>query len=144
MATGKEWNIIIAEDDPDDLYLFNEGLSQAGVDHILHHVDRGEEVIPALKFIRPDIIFLDFHLPGITGLECLGLIKADPTISDIPVIIVSTSSRPSWVKESYQLGAIRYFVKPVKYDDISIAFELIFSLSQEELKITPPKELFVI
>ena len=94
MAAGKEWNIILAEDDPDDLDLFKEGLVQAGVDHILHHVDRGEQVIPALKFIRPDIIFLDFNLPGITGLECLRLIKADPTINDIPVIMVSTSSSP--------------------------------------------------
>ena len=84
MVPGKEWNILLAEDDIDDVDLFSEGLSQARVDNILHHVTKGQDVIPALNYFRPDLVFLDFNMPGVTGLECLRLIKEDPKISDIP------------------------------------------------------------
>ena len=58
--------------------------------------------------------------------------------------MISTSSSLSWVNQSYELGALRYIVKPIRYGEISKILEVIFALSQDELKQVPTKEMFLI
>jgi two-component system response regulator len=63
--------------------------------------------------IHPRLVLLDLHLPTLDGHEVLKRIKTDPTISHIPVVMVTTSSDERDIATSYKLGANSYLVKPI-------------------------------
>ena len=67
--------ILLADDDPDDWEIFQEGLMKIVPSHILHWVKHGDRVLQGVKEIMPDILFLDLNLPGSDGIECLRIIK---------------------------------------------------------------------
>jgi CheY-like chemotaxis protein len=62
---------------------------------------------------RPDLILLDLSMPRMSGFECLTIIKQDAALSDIPVVVLSTSHSKEDMTESLRLGAVDYFTKPM-------------------------------
>lgn len=112
-------DILIVENDPAMARLTKEAFKEAGLMHGVRSVDRGEEAIACLrrqeKFAdhpRPDLIFLDLHLPKQSGLDVLKVIKADPVLLSTPVVVVSGSENPKEVREAYELHASCYVRKP--------------------------------
>jgi CheY-like chemotaxis protein len=115
--------LLLVEDDPGDVLMTREALSEAKVLHQLHVVDNGEA---AMAFLgqrdeyadapRPDLIFLDLNLPRLDGREVLGLIKSDPSLRSIPVVILTTSNAEEDVLKSYDLHANAYVTKPVDFN----------------------------
>ncbi len=102
-------NILIIEDDrflreliAQKLYKENFGVSEA--------VD-GEEGIKKIKSEKPDLILLDLILPGIDGFEVLSRMKDDPTLTSIPVIILSNLGQKEDVEKGLKLGAVDYLIK---------------------------------
>jgi len=65
---------------------------------------------------QPKLILMDLKLPRIDGLQVLHRLKNDPHTRAIPVVILSSSSDPNDVAETYRLGGNSYIVKPVDYD----------------------------
>lgn len=59
----------------------------------------------------PHVIILDLLLPKLTGMELLQMLKEDSATADIPVVILSNSSRDDDKKRALELGATQYFVK---------------------------------
>jgi len=98
-------------------------LEQSKVKNRIHWVKDGEE---ATAFLRqegeyagkpvPDLILLDLNLPRKDGREVLGEIKADPKLTHIPVVILTSSKSETDVVRSYQLQASCYITKPVDLD----------------------------
>ena len=142
--TLEKLNFILADDDQDDWEIFQEGLAGTMPSHTLHWVKHGENVFEEVKGLIPDILFLDLNLPGYDGIECLKLIKEEPGIEKVPVIIYTTSNAPSHVKECYDLGAARYLLKPVSYNGIFKGLELIFNLYKKSQLVRPEFDQFVI
>lgn len=60
----------------------------------------------------PDYIFLDLNMPLMTGKECLQQIRKLPRLSDVPVIIYSTSASQRDIQDSMELGASTFITKP--------------------------------
>lgn len=69
----------------------------------------------------PNLILLDLGLPKLDGVEVLKRIKSDGRTRVIPVVMLSSSAAGRDVAECYELGAISYLVKPVKFKQISEA-----------------------
>ena len=63
--------------------------------------------------VVPDIIILDLNLPSTDGKEVLEIIKFDPLLKRIPVIVLTSSEADKDIAESYDLHANCYIVKPV-------------------------------
>src|SRR5438105_4550639 len=63
---------------------------------------------------KPDVIFLDVHLPDIDGTEVLRLLKADPVTRGIPVVILSADATGERVEQLVKLGASKYMTKPIR------------------------------
>jgi two-component system response regulator len=89
----------------------------------MHVVEDGEAAMafvrrqePYASAHRPDIILLDLNLPKMDGREVLGLLKADPDLKRIPVVILTTSQSEEDVLRSYNLNANCYITKPVDFD----------------------------
>ncbi|HKH63635.1 MAG TPA: response regulator [Flavitalea sp.] len=136
---------ILADDDADDWEIFQEGLREIAPPHILHWVKHGDKILPGIKEISPDILFLDLNLPGgYTGMDCLRMIKEDHSLRDMPVVVYTTSSATEQIKECYSLGAARYLLKPVSYFGIFKGLELIFQLYQTDKLVTTGFQEFVI
>lgn len=101
--------ILIIEDDKFLRELIAQKLIKEGFD-ISEAVD-GEEGIKKIKEARPGLVLLDLILPGIDGFEVLSRVKDDPSLSSIPVIILSNLGQKEDVERGLKLGAVDYLVK---------------------------------
>ena len=112
--------ILLVEDNPGDIFLIEEAFHDAGFAVKLNIARDGEE---AHDFLRhegkhanarpPDLILLDLNLPRKDGRELSGVIKSDPTLRRIPVIVLTTSKSERDIANSYDLHANCYIIKPV-------------------------------
>jgi PAS domain S-box-containing protein len=73
----------------------------------------GLEGLAAMRQTQPDLILLDMHLPDITGLELLRLIKQDELLATVPVFVVSADATPDHMQAALTLGAAHYVTKPL-------------------------------
>jgi two-component system, chemotaxis family, response regulator Rcp1 len=120
--------ILLVEDSPAAALLTTEALRDPRVSYHVQVVEDGEE---ALKFLhreapysagaRPDLILLDLNLPKVDGREVLATIKADASLMDIPVIVLTCSSNPADVEDAYRHQAAGYITKPAELDEFFIA-----------------------
>jgi DNA-binding response OmpR family regulator len=101
--------ILIIEDDKFLRELISMKLQKEGYT-IVEAVD-GEEGEKKIKEEKPDLVLLDLILPGIDGFEVLSRIKEDPTVSSIPVIILSNLGQKEEIEKGLKLGAIDFLVK---------------------------------
>jgi CheY-like chemotaxis protein len=122
--------ILYAEDDDNDAFLFQRAFGQAGVSHRLVIVEDGKTAIEYIagngaytdraKHPLPCLALLDLNMPGISGIEVLKWIRANPDSSDLPVIVLSSSNQDGDVHRAYLQGANSYLVKPSKLEDMVI------------------------
>jgi CheY-like chemotaxis protein len=102
--------ILVVEDDADVVSLIVRRLSKTG-----HRVQAAADSVEALALIEakglPEAVVLDVTLPGIDGLELLGLLRAQPGQSDLPAVFLSGRVEPEHVEAGRALGA-RYLTKP--------------------------------
>ena len=113
-------DILLVEDNPGDVRLTKEALSDAKVLNTLTVAIDGLEALAALlregRFAnapRPDIILLDLNLPRKDGRAVLAEIKADPELRRIPVVVLTTSKAEEDVLRTYDLHANCYITKPL-------------------------------
>jgi DNA-binding response OmpR family regulator len=125
-------SIILAEDDPDDHDFFTEALNEISVSIKLVAVKNGEELMELLKHFLPDIIFLDLDMPYKNGLECIAEIRANHKLQKIPVVVFSSTTRPSNIDTAYEMGADLFFIKPSVYKDLVSSTKAILNLNWKE------------
>ncbi len=122
MYRASEITILMADDDEDDRDLTRDAVRQSRLNGELRCVEDGEELLDYLNHRgrytdprdspRPGIILLDLNMPRKDGREALREIKTDPSLRQIPIIILSTSRRDEDVARSYDLGANCFITKP--------------------------------
>jgi two-component system, chemotaxis family, response regulator Rcp1 len=115
--------ILLVEDNPGDVRLTREALREAKVRNNLHVVDDGVKAIEFLRregeygdAVRPDLILLDLNLPRMGGREVLEVIKADSSLRNIPVVVLTSSEAEQDIVRAYELHANCYVTKPVDLD----------------------------
>jgi len=101
--------ILLVEDDRHLRRACAESLRRSGCT-VIAAAD-GAEGLRAAGKETPDLILLDVLLPRLSGLEVLREIKSDPATRDIPVLVISNSSKPQDIEELMRLGAVDYLVK---------------------------------
>jgi chemotaxis family two-component system response regulator Rcp1 len=114
-------HILLVDDNEGDILLTKEALEDA---RIINKISIAYDGLEALRFLRkptaradmPDLILLDINLPRMDGTELLGIIKADPELKRIPVIMLTTSSAEKDILTSYDNYANCYITKPVDLD----------------------------
>jgi two-component system response regulator len=120
-------SILMADDDPDDQILLQEALRENNISNAVCFVENGEELIEFLtkkgKFegkdcVTPGLILLDLNMPKMDGREALKLVKADPVLKKIPIVVLTTSRADSDVIECYDLGVNSFISKPVNFHDL--------------------------
>lgn len=122
--------ILLVEDSPGDIWLTRDILLKGPVPKNVSVVTDGEQALDFLyargrfsNAVRPDLVLLDLNLPRRNGLEVLSVIKSDPILRRITVIILTTSSAVSDVNAAYQSNANCYIVKPVDLEAFTLAIQ---------------------
>ncbi len=121
----KTGNILLVEDTPSYQELMIIAFEENQIEHQLHIIDNVES---ALKFInqeapyqlapRPDLIFLDIHLPKMDGYELLINVKNNLKFKTIPIIILTSSQQQQDILKSYNLKANCYLHKPYQLSEL--------------------------
>jgi CheY-like chemotaxis protein len=114
--------LLLAEDDEDDQFLFQEALSSIHSGIVCIMANNGKEALRLLQqdiLALPDFIFLDLNMPVMDGLACLESLKKDPVLKDIPVVIYSTTISEFLLTETRKLGVHTTFKKPDNVDLLS-------------------------
>lgn len=128
-------NVLLAEDDEEDVLLFNTVLSELNQRIIVTVAADGILLMALLKQATPlpEMIFLDLNMPRKNGFECLREIKGNEKWNSIKIVILSTSSQPQQIENAYKGGADLYLAKPVSYTQFKIMVEKCLSLNWEGL-----------
>jgi len=108
--------ILCADDDEDILALVSLRLERAGFD-VVRAMD-GEEAIAAARDRKPVLAILDVMMPKRTGYEVLAELRADPSFSELKVILLSARVQESDVERGIDAGADAYLAKPFKAPDL--------------------------
>jgi CheY-like chemotaxis protein len=121
--------VLLVEDDPGDALIATEALERAtGISSIPHDIHVVGDGLQAMAFLRgsgeyvgaarPGLILLDLNMPRMDGREALALIKQDPSLRSIPVVVFTTSAAEADVMACYQAHANAYVTKPMELDDL--------------------------
>lgn len=117
--------LLVVEDNPADVYLLKEALAEAHIEVALHVVENGEDAMAFLGRTgqfqdapRPDAVVLDLNLPLKNGEEVLTEMRADPSLCQIPVAILTTSSLDTHLPEMYAPGRCLYLVKASAFAEL--------------------------
>lgn len=123
MRVNSKQTILVVEDSDDDFIATERAFKKACLLNPVHRCTNGDQALDYLyqrgdfavpgTAPRPGIILLDLNLPGTDGREVLRVIKADPDLHQIPVIVLTTSDAEEDINQCYEAGANSYVKKPV-------------------------------
>jgi CheY-like chemotaxis protein len=122
---AKPITILMADDDADDRQMTREAFDESRLANDLRFVEDGAELMDYLcrrnKYAdpttspRPGLILLDLNMPKKDGRQALSEIKANPTLRNIRVVVMTTSKAEEDILRTYDLGASSYVTKPVTF-----------------------------
>jgi two-component system, chemotaxis family, response regulator Rcp1 len=117
--------ILVVENNDGDIRLLQEAFREAGCSVRVNFARNGQQALAFLRregpfeaSPRPAFILLDLNLPGASGSELLAEIKSQRALRQIPVIVLSTSTRAEDIAKAYTLGANCYISKPADLESL--------------------------
>ena len=124
---SKQFVILLAEDDPNDVFLIKRALKKGGINNPVQVVHDGREARDYLegngkyadrqRHPLPELILLDIKMPRMTGLEVLEWLRKVDDLKRLPVMIMSSSDRQDDINRAYESGVNAYLVKPNAFED---------------------------
>ena len=108
--------ILIIDDSPTELHLFQNMLEKSGFDTLV--ADSGEQGIRQAQTSKPDCILMDVVMPGMNGFQATRKLTQDPGTRNIPVIMITTKDQETDKIWGMRQGAVEYLVKPIAVKDL--------------------------
>ena len=108
--------VLIVEDTPASLKLLSDLLTEAG--YYVRQAPNGELALWTAQSRPPELILLDVRMPGIDGFEVCRRLKADPALSQVPVIFLSAQHDTDDKVRGFALGAVDFIAKPFQTEEI--------------------------
>jgi CheY-like chemotaxis protein len=114
--------VLVAEDDPSDVFLLQRAFDAAQIPATLHFVRDGQEAIDYLEgesafadrstYPLPDLMLLDLKMPRLNGFDVLSWLRQKPGLKRLLVTVLTSSDQPKDINRAYDLGANSYLLKP--------------------------------
>ncbi len=114
VSNGKR--ILIVDDEALNIKLLDAQLSSKGYQTL--SADNGRDAVEIVRNGKPDLILLDIMMPGMDGYEVTSLLKSDPSISEIPVILVTALTGEDNKQKGLEAGADEFINKPINYPEL--------------------------
>ena len=111
--------IMMVDDEPTTLDVMEMFLQAEGYRNLVK-LSEPKEVVAQVATVRPDILLLNLVMPDLTGLDILGALQADPSLREVPVIVVTSSTDPKIKRKALELGAADFLAKPVDPSELTL------------------------
>ncbi|GGJ70152.1 response regulator [Deinococcus aquiradiocola] len=110
-----DFTVLLVEDNANEAMLMEEACLMSDQPFRMQLARDGVEAIAALRDERdvPGLVLLDLNMPRMNGLEVLRVMKRDPLLRAVPVVILTNSASPEDVDRCYEAGANAYVTKPL-------------------------------
>jgi two-component system, cell cycle response regulator DivK len=102
--------ILVVEDQEDNRRILRDLFANAGYE--LFEAESGEEALSALATSRPDLILMDIQLPVMDGYEATRRIRANPDLTSVPIIAVTSYALAGDEAKALAAGCSAYITKP--------------------------------
>ena len=124
-------NIILVEDDMNLANVYQQKLTAAG-----HNVSivSDTEAVKEITFQKPNLVLLDILMPNVSGLDILREIKAESSVSGIPVLLLTNVAEDASIAKGLELGAYGYLLKSETTPDLVLS-----SVNMTLEETAPPK-----
>ncbi|MGK5025061.1 PAS domain-containing hybrid sensor histidine kinase/response regulator [Janthinobacterium sp. RB2R34] len=120
--------VLYVEDNPANLILVEQLIARRSDLGMLSAIE-GQLGITLARQHQPDLILMDINLPGLSGTEVLGLLRADPLTAHIPIIALSANALPRDVRKGLDAGFLRYLTKPINVPEFMEALDTALSVT---------------
>jgi putative two-component system response regulator len=117
--------VMVVDDSKVVLKIVEKGLAEAGFRVVA--AENGKKALSLLDTIQPDLIVTDIEMPDINGFEFCGTVHANPELSMVPIIAMSSRTERGFMKRMLQNGASAYLCKPFNIDELVILVEKMLS-----------------
>ena len=122
--------ILVADDDQNDVFFLRRAFAKSGFEHSVVHVSDGQEAIEYLRgdsnfgdrtrFPFPSLLLLDLKMPKVDGFDVLNWLRGHADCKELPVVVLSSSSREDDIQRARSLGADDYRVKPADFEELLV------------------------
>jgi CheY-like chemotaxis protein len=126
MVESRVMNILLVEDDEVDVMNVKRAFKKNNISNPLYVASNGLEALEMLRSHngRPSkvperrrLILLDLNMPKMGGIEFLQVLRSDPELKGIPVVVLTTSNQDQDRVEAYKLNVAGYLLKPVTFSN---------------------------
>jgi two-component system, response regulator PdtaR len=124
--------VVIAEDEAIIRMDLRETLEEEGY-VVVGETGRGDQAVELVRELQPDLAILDVKMPGIDGLEAVGVITAEKLCG---VLILTAFSQREVIEQARDAGALAYLVKPFQKSDLIPAIEVAIGRFRELRNLT--------
>jgi len=108
---GRDVNILLVDDDPGAIQLMGRILADVGK---IRFATNGKDALRLACATVPDLILLDAEMPGMSGFELLTTLQAEPSLTDVPVIFITSHSEAGFEVSALDMGAADFITKPLR------------------------------
>jgi len=121
--------LLYVEDNPANLELVEQIVARRPELRLLSAAD-GDLGIEFARTHQPAVILMDINLPGISGIEAMTMLRADPSTAHIPIIAISANAVPRDIEKGLEAGFFSYVTKPIKVGQFMDALDVALIFSQ--------------
>ena len=122
--------LLYVEDNPANLKLIEQLIARRKDMRLLTARD-GDLGIQLARDNQPEVILMDINLPGISGIEALRILRADPATAHIPIVALSANAMPRDIEKGLQAGFFRYLTKPIKVDEFMQTLDEVLEFARQ-------------
>ena len=112
-GANQQRTLLYVEDNPANMQLVEQIIARRP-DMLLLGATSAAQGLELAGVARPDVILMDVNLPGMSGIDAMRILRADPATAHIPVLALSASATPRDIERGLQAGFFRYLTKPIK------------------------------
>jgi CheY-like chemotaxis protein len=129
------------------LYVEDNSASLELVEELMKHRPELQLISAAdgnlgIEFARaylPEVILMDIHLPGISGIEAMKTLRKNPSTTHIPIIALSAYALPRDIELALEAGFFNYLTKPIKFNEFMVALDVALEFSQTKSTLPAAK-----
>lgn len=121
-------NILLVDDEPAIRSVYAEYLQRIE-NFKVDTAEDGNEALLKIAQSKPDIVILDLTLPELSGIDVLGIVKADPEFKKIPIIILTGTEDYTEINKCLGMGTESYITKGDRHDEIIDKIKMVIRLN---------------
>ncbi len=125
--------ILVVDDDTNTARLLRGWYKDQLVEVL--EANNGDDGIGLARSEKPDLILMDYSMPGTNGFEASRRLKADPATAHIPVVLLSAHRAPQIKREGFDAGIDQYVEKPFDLDEMDARIRKVIEKSRAYLKL---------